>query len=94
MRDIYAPLKSTKEENITPIINSWKATKMKSHCVATLSEKQIFPKKFFFVLVNVLLLPIYLSCFTTKKWTLRLFWLLGWPLLFALTLKLNLMLWK
>ena len=48
MRDIYAPLKSTKEENITPIINSWKAAKMKSHCVAHLIGKANLPEEIFF----------------------------------------------
>jgi|GEM_PF-5666597 len=58
-----------------------------------LTGKANLPDEIFsFVLVNVLLLPIYLSYFTTKKWKLRLFWLLGWPLLLVLTLKLYLML--
>ena len=60
---------------------------------SNLTGKANLPDEIFsFVLVNVLLLPIYLSYFTTKNWKLRLFWLLGWPLLLTLTLKLYLML--
>jgi hypothetical protein len=57
MRDIYAPLKSTKEENITPIINSWKAAKMKSHLLELKQDLESLPK------LNKLFSLIILSAF-------------------------------
>ncbi len=65
MRDIYAPLKSTKEENITPIINSWKAAKMKSHLLELKQDLESLPK----LSRSFLLIILSLFClgFTAQK---------------------------
>lgn len=55
--DIYTPLKSTKEENIMPIINSWKAAKMKSHLLELKQDSGSSPK------LNKLFSLIILSAF-------------------------------